>query len=201
MVVCHLPRQVAARVTDALKNPHKLKPYSSLKEHLISAFSVSQYQKDLDLVRYTPGSDEPPSKVLDKMLSLIPNEEDKSKPSSLFHSMYFAKLDPQISDHVVSMSYKRFRDVALRADEHWFARKSSNIDSVAMVSWAAELDEVEKVETHDTDSHSIYALEEYCYYHRVFGKEAQNCRAPCRFQKKTTSSQKTPKNVNARRKN
>ena len=132
------------------------------------------------------------------MLSLIPQEEDKSKPSSLFPSMYFAKLDPQIRDHVVSMSYERFRDVALKADEHWFARKSTNIDSVAKVSWAAE---VEDFEIQDSASYSINALEEYCYYHRVFGKEAQNCRAPCRFQKKTTSSPKTPKNVNARRKN
>ena len=55
LVVCHLPRQVAARVTDALKNPDKVQPYKSLKEHLISAYSVSQFQEDLDLVRYNPG--------------------------------------------------------------------------------------------------------------------------------------------------
>ena len=195
LVVCHLPRQVAARVTDALKNPHKTKPYTSLKEHLISAFSVSQYQKDLDLVRYVPGHDERPSQVLDKMLSLIPNEEDKSKPSSLFRSMYFAKLDPQIRDHVVSMPYERFRDVALKADEHWFARQSANIDSVATVSWADE------VEIQEAPQNSINALEEYCYYHRVFGKDAQNCRQPCKFRKTTsskTASQK-PKNAQARR--
>ena len=115
--------------------------------------------------------------------------------------MYFAKLDPQIRDHVVSMSYDRFRDVALKANEHWFARKSTNIDSVAKVSWAAEVDDLE---SHDSAAHSIHALEEYCYYHRVWGKEAQNCRAPCRFQKKMTSSStspKAPKNVNKRRKN
>ena len=198
LVVCHLPRQVAARVTDALKNPHLTKPYTSLKEHLISAFSVSQYQKDLDLVRYVPGKDERPSQVLDKMLSLIPNEEDKSKPSSLFRSMYFAKLDPQIRDHVVSMTYERFRDVALKADEHWFARQSANIDSVAaVVNWADEV-EVQEVAAAD----SINALEEYCYYHRVFGKDAQNCRPPCRY-KKTTSSppNKAPKNAQTRRRN
>ena len=199
LVVCHLPRQVAARVTDALKNPHKTKPYSSLKEHLISAFSVSQYQKDLDLVRYVPGRDERPSQVLDKMLSLIPNEEDKSKPSSLFRSMYFAKLDPQIRDHVVSMPYERFRDVAIKADEHWFARQSANIDSVATVSWADEVNEI-----CEAPANSINALEEFCYYHRVFGKDAQNCRQPCKF-KKTTSSQATgqkfskSKNAQARR--
>ena len=198
LVVCHLPRQVAARVTDALKNPHLTKPYTSLKEHLISAFSVSQYQKDLDLVNYTPGKDERPSQTLDKMLSLLPNTEDKAKPSSLFTSMYFSKLDPQIRDHVVGMAYDRFRDVAMKADEHWFA-KQATIESVAAVAdWAKEVD-VEEV----NETLSINVLEDFCYYHRVFGKEAQNCRAPCRY-KKTTSSDsksnpKTSKNVKARR--
>ena len=201
LVVCHLPRQVAARVTDALKNPHLTKPYTSLKEHLISAFSVSQYQKDLDLVRYVPGKDERPSQTLDKMLSLLPNTEDKSKPSSLFTSMYFSKLDPQIRDHVVSMSYERFRDVAMKADEHWFARQSANVESVAaVVNWADEVD-VQEV----NEQISISVLDDYCYYHRVFGKEAQNCRAPCRFKKTTASNQanqsKAPKNAKARRKN
>ena len=195
LVVCHLPRQVAARVTDALKNPPKMNPYTSLKEHLISAFSVSQYQKDLDLVRYVPGRDERPSQILDKMLSLIPNEEDKSRPSSLFRSMYFAKLDPQIRDHVVSMPYQRFREVAIKADEHWFARQASNIDSVAAaVSWS------EEVEIHEAASNStptVNALEEYCYYHRVWGKDAQNCRKPCKFKAKTTSSANPQKSKNA----
>ena len=195
LVVCHLPRQVAGRVTDALKNPPKLNPYTSLKEHLISAFSVSQYQKDLDLVRYVPGRDERPSQILDKMLSLIPNEEDKSRPSSLFRSMYFAKLDPQIRDHVVSMSYERFREVAIKADEHWFARQATNIESVAAaVSWS---DEVEIHEAASSSTSSVNALEEYCYYHRVWGKDAQNCRKPCKFKSKTTSSQNQPKQKNA----
>ena len=199
LVVCHLPRQVAARVTDALKNPHKSKPYTSLKEHLISAFSVSQYQKDLDLVRYVPGREERPSQVLDKMLSLIPNEEDKSKPSSLFRSMYFAKLDPQIRDHVVSMPYQRFRDVAIKADEHWFARQATNIDSVATVSWSDEV-EIHEAASNSIQQPSVNALEEYCYYHRVFGKEAQNCRKPCKFKKTTSSNQVSKqKNASARR--
>ena len=132
------------------------------------------------------------------MLSLIPNEEDKAKPSSLFRSMFFSKLDPQIRDHVVSMTYERFRDVALKADEHWFARQTANIESVAtVVNWADEVD-VQEV----NEQISINVLDEYCYYHRVFGKEAQNCRAPCRF-KKTTSSEtkKAPKNVKTRRRN
>ena len=201
LVVCHLPRQVAARVTDALKNPHLTKPYTSLKEHLISAFSVSQYQKDLDLVKYVPGKDERPSQVLDKMLSLMPNTEDKAKPSSLFTSMFFSKLDPQIRDHVVGMSYERFRDVAMKADEHWFARQSTNIDSVAsVINWSEEVDREEV-----NEQVSINVLDEYCYYHRVFGKEAQNCRAPCRFKKTTssttTSTPKVQKNVKPRRKN
>ena len=200
LVVCHLPRQVAARVTDALKNPHLTKPYTSLKEHLISAFSVSQYQKDLDLVKYVPGKDERPSQTLDKMLSLLPNTEDKAKPSSLFTSMYFSKLDPQIRDHVVGMSYERFRDVAMKADEHWFARQSSVESVAAVANWAEEVD-VQEV----NEQVSISVLDDYCYYHRVFGKEAQNCRAPCRFKKTTSSNQpnqsKAPKNVKARRKN
>ena len=205
LVVCHLPRQVAARVTDELKNPHKTKPYSSLKEHLISAFSVSQYQKDLDLVKYVPGPDERPSQVLDKMLSWIPKEEDKSKPSSLFRSMFFAKLDPQIRDHVVSMPYDRFRDVAMKADAHWFARQATNIDSVAsVINWA---EEVEVNEVQEVNQCSINALEEFCYYHRVFGKDAQNCRPPCKFkkpaasQKTTSSTNRTQKNAGARRRN
>ena len=120
--------------------------------------------------------------------------------------MYFAKLNPQIRDHVVSMPYERFRDVALKADEHWFARKSTNIDSVARVSWAAEVEN----EIQDSAACSINALEEFCYYHRVFGKDAQNCRPPCKFQKKPTSSSalssssssaKVSKNAQARRKN
>ena len=109
--------------------------------------------------------------------------------------MYFAKLDPQIRDHVVSMSYERFRDVALKADEHWFARQSANVDSVAaVVSWADE------IEIKEVAADSINALEEFCYYHRVFGKDAQNCRQPCKY-KKTTSSNKAPKNAQARRRN
>ena len=198
LVVCHLPRQVAARVTDALKNPDKLNPYKSLKEHLISAYSVSQFQKDLDLVRYNPGHDQRPSQVLDKMFSLV-TEEDKAKPSSLFRSMFFAKLDPVIRDHVVSIPYERFREVALKADEHWFARKSTTFDSVANVNWVKEVEDQESAEG---AVDSINVLEEYCYYHRVFGKEAQNCRAPCKFKGKTTSSTKQAKNVSAaRRKN
>ena len=114
------------------------------------------------------------------------------------YSFYLLKIFPQIHDHVVSMPYERFRDVALKADEHWFARKSTNIDSMARVNWA---EEVEEAEIEEASSNSINSLEEYCYYHRVFGKEAQNCRAPCKFKSKTTSSQKTPKNAKARRRN
>ena len=53
-------------------------------------------------------------------------------------------------------------------------------------------------EIDEVPSHLIYVLNNYCYYHRVFGKDARHCRPPCNFTKKTTSSKKSKKNDKAR---
>ena len=49
----------------------------------------------------------------------------------------------------------------------------------------------------EASSYLIHLSNDYCYYHRMFGKDARHCRTPCNFAKKTTSSKKPEKNDKA----
>ena len=112
-----LSREAASRVADSLKTPHPTHPYTYLKRHLISAYSVSQFSKDMRVVKMKIGPGKRPSQILDKMLATLPAGEDQSNPPSLFRSIFFEKLPSDIRDHIMMLRYDRFRDVAITADE------------------------------------------------------------------------------------
>ena len=42
----------------------------------------------------------------------------------MIRSIFLAKIDPSIRDHITDMKYTRFREVAVRADELWFNHKN-----------------------------------------------------------------------------
>ena len=103
----------------------------------------------------------------------------------MIRSIFLAKIDPSIRDHITDMKYTRFREVAVRADELWFNHKNQQKLKVMKVmddSIAKAVPEP-TVDTDVVNQVTQSPVDDYCYYHRVWGSQAKNCRSPCKAKK------------------
>ena len=95
-------------------------------------------------------------------------------------SIFFAKINASIRDHVMDMKYDRFREVAEKADELWNNHKKKHEMRVMKVLDDSAPEVTAEANGNEPVSQVNQIPDEYCYYHRTWGSQAKNCRAPCK---------------------
>ena len=69
-------------------------------------FRVSQFHRDMNAVNIPADGTERPTYIWDRMAQSMPRGEDCAKPQSMIRSIFLAKLDPSIRDHITDMQYE-----------------------------------------------------------------------------------------------
>ena len=131
------------------------------------------------------------------MAQSMPDVEHRIHPCSMVKSIFFAKIHASIRDHVMYMKYDRFREVAEKADELWNNHKSKMGMKVMKVLDDSEPEAPVQAKEDNDAVHQVNQspLDDYCYYHRMWGSQAKNCRAPCK------AKFPAPKNLQRQRRN
>jgi len=181
--VAALPQDVACRLLDLVRAP-PVEPYEALRRRLIKMYTLSDFQRYQALQSLPLLSDQRPSELMDKMLMLLPEDE---KPGFFFRGLFMDRLPADIRAHLLSESISDPRGMALRADELWTIRGRS----LPVQSLTEQIEDVYALPRRDVSSRSrartapprsssrSSAPEALCWYHRRWGGEASQCRAPC----------------------
>ena len=181
-------------IGDSLSDPDPDHPYDQIKRHLKSIFKKSQFERDLDVINIPADGTERPTYIWDKMAQSMPDSAHRTKPCSMVKSIFFAKIDPSIRDHVMYMPYDRFREVAEKADELWNNHKKKH--EVVVMKVLENMGEKSSPENNNNEPIlQVNQPNDYCYYHRTWGNQAKNCRPPCK------ASSTAPKNGSKQRRN
>ena len=88
-----LPKDVARSVEDILISLPASDQYSTLKKRLCSSFNPSTFESAHKLVSLQSSPTEKPSRVIDRMLNLLPSD---TKPCWLFQYHFLQKLPQEL---------------------------------------------------------------------------------------------------------
>ena len=187
-----LTEEHALMVQDALLSPDLVSPYSCLKEVLLETFRPSDFQRAQQLIEMRASPSERPSKLLNRMLSLLPRDVSTEKPGWLFEAHFLRRLPADIAAHLVGVDYASVRAMAKRADELFDARPSSSSLVVAAVGGGMAVPGGElhmgpspssapsAASAADGECFAVSNRDKpFCWYHASFGEKATRCRSPC----------------------
>ena len=155
-------------------------------------YSLSEFQRYQALQSLPLLSDQRHSELMDKMLVLLPEDE---KPGFFFRGLFMDRLPADIRAHLLSESINDPRRMAQRADELWTVRgRSVAVQALSDhqfedVNALPRRDSARSVRAPRPRSASRSAASEdgrsgsssVCWYHRRWGNEASQCRAPCSY--------------------
>jgi hypothetical protein len=162
-VVAVLNSDVAARVSNTLRNPPAATPYTALKQALLAKYGLTDYERAVAINAITNLGDRKPSEMMDHMLYLLGNNE-----GGLMFRFHFFKILP---DYVrATLSYSTATDMATLAAEADRIFLSGRPQQPAIHS-ATKADTLV-----DRISNSARKL---CFYHSRFGPKATKCQQPC----------------------
>ena len=179
-VVAVLPVEVADAVQDLLLNPPEL-PYSCLKSRLLETYALDDFQRAEALDSLPVLGDQPPSHLLNSMLSLLPEgvniNKEKTSASFLFSYQFMKRLPVEVRTQLAHMDGQPIREVAKLADRIWSKRRQSNVGVSAIATqeeeeeWCAAA--TDKTRTPQPRQRTL------CFFHRRFGSKARRCEKPC----------------------
>ena len=183
--VAALPQDVACRLLDLVRAP-PAEPYEALRSRLIQMYTLSDFQRYQALQSLPLLSDQRPSELMDKMLILLPEDE---KPGFFFRGLFMDRLPPDIRAHLLSESINDPRGMAQRADELWTIRgRGVSVQALCDDQYedvnalprrnTARGSRSRSVVSTSSASNSTHGSSE-CWYHRKWGNNATQCRAPC----------------------
>ena len=137
-VVVSLDRDTLSHVCDLVTSPPEEDKYTAIKNRLLSAFVLSEYQRATALLNMPDLVDgELPSAMMDKMLALL----DEDKPCFLFKGLFLLRL-PQDIRMILSLSEEEDpRRLAKEADRLYLRGKGlyqeNETDPVSTVGFKA----------------------------------------------------------------
>lgn len=164
-VVASLDQSMATRIVDLLTSPPpKGTRYATLKDRLISTFSLSSYQRARRLIRVSALGDRTPSELMDEMLGMLGNHE----ACFLFKTLFMDQLPEDIRTHLIPMLDESSpRTLALAADKLMTTRQV-NINVVYNKQKSSSL--------RDGSDHM-------CRFHKKWGRRAYRCEGQCSFER------------------
>ena len=186
-VVGALTEEHALMVQDQLLVPDPVTPYTALKRVLLDVFRPSDFQRASQLIEMRFSSAERPSKLLNRMIALLPRGVSPDKPGWLFEAHFLRLLPSDVTSHLVGVSFDSVRAMAKRADELFDARPASSLPAAAVTAPgfeapAAAGSSPPPAQTAD-ECCAVRQPAVYCWYHASFGDKATRCRSPCAWKK------------------
>lgn len=181
--VAALPQDVACRLLDLVRSP-PAEPYEALRRRLIQMYTLSDFQRYQALQSLPLLSDQRPSELMDKMLMLLPEDE---KPGFFFRGLFMDRLPADVRSHLLTESISDPRRMALRADELWTIRGKSSAVHAISDECLQEVNALQRKassggrKSKPTASSNPSRGSSECWYHRRWGDEATQCRAPCSY--------------------
>ena len=182
-VVAVLPQKVCAAMLDVIQLPHATTLYEHLKDCLLSAYTISSYQRASYLVHQPALGDRKPSQLMADMLALLPPD---TKPDFLFNYLFLERLPADVRSHLVKSSIQDQRELAAFADSLMSstAAPSFNVhtaqddyyeDDSEMAAVSDVRSSSSRFGSRRRDSSPRRSL---CWYHEKYGRKATKCESP-----------------------
>jgi cleavage and polyadenylation specificity factor subunit 1 len=177
-LVSSLDQQTAERILDVLEAPPTSEKYETLKDRLLSTFSLSEQERASRLLNMSGQGDRRPSDLMDEMLALLGTH----RPCFLFVELFRQQLPTDIRLALATTAASTdLRALAQEADKLWASRSQP----VALATQAAQPSIMAARHSNAPKARLPKQQEstsEVCFYHKKFGAEARRCRPPCKFQ-------------------
>jgi len=176
-VLAVLDPETCDKISDVAENPGAT-PYTTLKEKLLSSFSLSPWQSMWQLFDMPEMSeDQKPSTLLAAMKALLPPDE---KPDTFtFKALFIKKLPEELRGPLISAKFESIGDMAAMADTLWGARTIKTCISAVQEPPRRHRSPSRHAKQHKRAATPAGGL---CFYHKKFGDQARRCDAPCRYQ-------------------
>ena len=183
-VLAALDQETATRVLDLIRRPPNEDKYKALKDRLIDTFGLSKHERASRLLHFRLLGDSKPSALMDEMLALLGDHT----PCLLFEQLFLERLPEDIRIQLVDGKIEDHRALARRADALWSSRDMEPFTASAVqrrplatrqkqtTSGTRQKQTTSRTSGFDTpDSNRL------CYYHRIFGEAARQCKQPCNW--------------------
>ena len=154
-------------------------PYTTLKECLLSSFSLSPWQAMWQLFDFPEmAEDQRPSLFLATMKALLTPEEKAD--SFTFRALLIRKLPEKLRGPHISSKLQTMVAMAAHADTVWGTPSIKPVvHTVHSANWRSCSPSRHGKQSRRADTSSNNNL---CFYHAKFGKDALRCDTPCRHQ-------------------
>ena len=163
-VVAALDQETSGRVLDTLSAPPGDNKYTDLKQRLLTTFGLSKRERASKLLHLHPLGDRKPSELMDEMLSLLADHGF----CFLAEQLFLEKLPEDIRLQLSNDDFSNPRALATKADVLWIAKQQA----------ATAINKVtSQPKSKITTAHAT--RQNWCFYHKRFGDDAKNCKAPC----------------------
>ena len=161
-VVAALDQETSGRILSTLSSPPTDNKYTDLKQRLLTTFGLSKREQASKLLHLHPLGDRKPSELMDEMLSLLADHGF----CFLAEQLFLEQLPEDIRLQFSNEDFTNPRALATKADVLWIAKQQAATTINKVISQSNG-----KITTrHDG----------WCFYHKLFGDDARNCKAPCK---------------------
>jgi hypothetical protein len=203
-----LPRASVRLVLDLLEDPDQERPYTALKEKLLSTHELTNFERIERLMQLEPLGARKPTELLAEMLELCPRGQESNM---FFLFLFLQRLPRELRVLLDEDDQLTPRQLAAKADKLW-AKHSHQHGSVAAVT---EDDNTIAAVQHsssargrsggnrgrgqrlqrgrggrrpaqtataadqDTPSRLARSTTGLCFFHWTFGDQAHKCESPC----------------------
>jgi hypothetical protein len=116
LVVGALPHDSLRRVADIVETPPQDTPYTTIKQRLLGAHQMTDYQRAEKLYLSPPIGDRKPSEMMAAMLEMCPRGEEKT---NLFACLFLQRLPREIRVLLSRVDHKDPKLLAEEADALW----------------------------------------------------------------------------------
>ena len=180
-------RETAVQVLDLIRSP-PADPYEALKARLLQLYGLDDFQRYEAICSLPLSGDIKPSKLMTNMLALLPEDH---KPCFFLRGAFLKRLPADVRAHLVRDSISDPVALALKADEIYQSRTSSQpVFAVSDHTFPEDLpvNAVRSSSNRPRRSVTPHASARsstrsdspsLCWYHRNHGSNAQKCKPPC----------------------
>ena len=201
-----LTRESSSLAVDIIESPPPSYPYTTLKQRLLSAHQLTEYQKIAQLLKMGPLGGRRPSELLAAMLELCPRGEEKNV---FFTHLFLERLPAELRIMLGEDDRQDPRSLADKADQLWAMHGGKSHQIAAVAADVQELDPLsvaaisaqrkgkgsQKGRGKSRDANGalppaaatpknapsdLAQLQSgLCYYHWTYGDRASKCKTPC----------------------
>ena len=161
-VVAALDQETSDRVFDTLSAPPADSKYTDLKQRLLTTFGLSKRERAYKLLHLHPLGDRKPSELMDEMLSLLADHGF----CFLAEQLFLEQLPEDIRLQLSNDDFTHPRVLATKGDVLWIGKKQAATT-------------INKVTSQPKNQITTTHQQNWCFYHKRFGDNANNCKAPC----------------------